>query len=75
MLKELVITDIPKGELADLLRKIGDRTWSNDGVELWEESLVDFIFYDFKIESYVWGDKVEPDTRLVYKTYGQVMAA
>jgi len=73
MIKNLVITDIPYDKLEELLKHLGDYSWSAEGVDTWEASLIDFIYYDFKLKSYMYADKIPKNPSHVHKTFEQVM--
>lgn len=76
MIKNLVITDIPKEvhALEKVLLAIGDHTWSTEGKEKWvNNTTATCIWYCKKYASYMSGNHVTYDSKHNYKTYKQVI--
>ena len=61
MIKNLVVTNIPKSEidLKRLLHKLGDHSWHEDAIKefSWSDNLT-LIWYCHKYETYLMGNKI-----------------
>lgn len=76
MIKNLVVMRVPKTDVAlsKLLLKLGDHTWSKEGIEAWVKNPQSTcIWYCEKYDSYMAGNKVVYDSKHVYKTYSQIV--
>jgi len=77
MTKYLVITHIPKDEkvLKDVLKELGDYTWSDEGIENWMKTISSCIYYDSTYDSYfaVTTAKIPVTTKHIVKPYWNII--
>ena len=77
MIKNLVITDIPKSEidLKRLLHKLGDHSWHEDAIkEFVNNDALTLIWYSHKYEFYVMCNKITLHPKHKFITYIQCMS-